>query len=219
MTQREANADQIAEITALRDRVASQGRQIAELQGALAQGSHREAATAEILRVISQSPTDVQPVFDAIVESARRLLNGFSAAVTRLVGEELHLSAFTRTTETGEALIKSAFPMPLAHGSPMPQAVRGGASCFVSDIETDERFDAGRRQVARARGYRSIVHVPMLREGRATGTISVTRQEAGPFEPAEIALLETFADQAVIAIENVRLFKELQASNHDLRSE
>src|SRR5215831_20582651 len=87
MTQREANADQIAEITALRDRVASQGRQIAELQGALAQGSHREAATSEILRVISQSPSDVQPVFDAIVESSRRLLNGFSAIVTRLVGD------------------------------------------------------------------------------------------------------------------------------------
>jgi two-component system NtrC family sensor kinase len=86
----------------------------------------------------------------------------------------------------------------------------------VSDIETDERFDGGRREVARARGYRSIVHMPMLREGRAIGTIGVTRQEAGPFAPAEIALLQTFADQAVIAIENVRLFTELQEKNRAL---
>ena len=176
----------------------------------------QQTATSDILRVISQSPTDVQPVFAAIVESARRLLNGFSAIVTRLVGDELHLSAFTRTTEAADALVKSAFPIPLAHGSLPAQVVRGGASCFVSDIETDERFDAGRREVARARGYRSIVHVPMLREGRAIGTIGVTRPEAGPFAPAEIALLQTFADQAVIAIENVRLFKELEVRNRDL---
>src|SRR5262249_19034624 len=194
----------------------SQGRQIAELQGALAQGSHRDAATSEILRVISQSPSDVQPVFDAIVESSRRLLNGFSAIVTRLVGDELHLSAFTRTTEAGDALVKTACPIPLSHGSLPAQVVRGRVPCFASDIETDGRFDADRREVARARGYRSIVHVPMMRAGLAIGTIAVTRQEAGPFLPDEIAVLETFADQAVIAIENVRLFKELQEKNRAL---
>jgi len=76
MTQREANADLLAEITALRDRMASQSRENAELQGALAQASHREAATSEILRVIASSPTDVQPVFDAIARSAS-ILCGF----------------------------------------------------------------------------------------------------------------------------------------------
>ena len=98
--------------------------------------------------------------------------------------------------------------MPLAHGSLSAEVVRGGVPSFASDIGTDERFDAGRRDVARARGYRSIVHVPMLVEGRAIGTIAVTRRETGPFLPGEIALLQTFADQAVIAIENVRLFNE-----------
>ena len=176
----------------------------------------QQTATSEILRVISQSPTDMQPVFDAIVESARRLLNGLSAIVTRLVGDELHLSALTRTTEAGDALVKSGFPVPLAHGSLPAQVVRGRAPSFVSDIETDERFPAGRREVARARGYRSIVHVPLLREGHAIGTIGVTRPEAGPFSPDEIALLKTFADQAVIAIENVRLFTELQEKNQAL---
>ena len=76
MTQREPNAELLAEIAALRDRVASQSRQIAELQGALAQATHREVATSEILGVISQSPTDVQPVFDTIVKSAVKLCNG-----------------------------------------------------------------------------------------------------------------------------------------------
>jgi len=92
--------------------------------------SHRElttaldtqTATSDILRVISQSPTDVQPVFDAIIESARRLLNGLSAIVTRLVGDELHLSAFTRVTEAADALAKSAFLIPLTHGSLPAQA-------------------------------------------------------------------------------------------------
>jgi len=176
----------------------------------------QQTATADILRVISQSQTEVQPVFDAIVGRARHLLNGFSAIVTRLVADELHLAAFTRTTEAADTLMTRAFPMPLGHGSLSAEVVRGGVPSFASDIETDERFDAGRRDVARARGYRSIVHVPMLVEGRGIGTIAVTRRETGPFLPGEIALLKTFADQAVIAIENVRLFNELQTRNTDL---
>jgi two-component system, NtrC family, sensor kinase len=176
----------------------------------------QQTATSEILRVISQSPTDIQPVFDAIVESARRLLNGFSAGVTRLVSDELYLAAFTRTTAAGDALIKSDPSPLLAPGSLAAQVVRGRVPSFVIDIETDERVDAARREMARQRGYRSVVHVPMLREGLAIGTISVTRREPGPFFADEIALLETFADQAVIAIEHVRLFKELEERTKEL---
>src|SRR5262249_36842743 len=86
----------------------------------------------------------------------------------------------------------------------------------LGDFETDRRLPELARAAARARGFRSWVVVPMLRHGEAVGTISVTRRESGGFNDDEIALLQTFADQAVIAIENVRVFTELQAKNADL---
>jgi GAF domain-containing protein len=86
----------------------------------------------------------------------------------------------------------------------------------VADAHTDVRLADGERAFAKIRGFQSWVVVPMLRDDRAFGSIGVTRNDAGGFTADEIALLRTFADQAVIAIENVRLFKELQSSNHEL---
>jgi GAF domain-containing protein len=175
----------------------------------------QQTATAEILRVISSSRTDVQPVFNAIVNNAKRLLGGFSAMVTRLVGDQLHLAAYTTTGDSGDAVLRARFPRPLAN-APLPsQAVRERSICIVSDTETDDRFRPD-REVARARGYRSMLTVPLLQEHTAIGVINVTRATPGSFTDDEIALLRTFADQAVIAIENVRLFKELQTSNREL---
>src|SRR5437867_7830565 len=93
MTPREANADLLAEITALRDRMASLDRRIAELQAAWAQAVDQEAATSQILKVISRSPTDVQPVFDAVAKSAARLCEAFDAAIFRRDGDRLRLVA------------------------------------------------------------------------------------------------------------------------------
>jgi GAF domain-containing protein/DNA-binding response OmpR family regulator len=166
----------------------------------------RQTATAEILRVISGSPTDVQPVFDAIAASAQRLIGGFSAVVTRVVGDALHLAAFTELDSSPDAALQSLFPMPIA-GSPLEEVIAGQVK-VVSDTETDPRSSERRREVARARGYRSLVSVPMLREGVVVGTINVSRRQPGSFSNDEIALLQTFASQAVIAIENARLFNE-----------
>jgi signal transduction histidine kinase len=175
----------------------------------------QQTATSDILRVISSSPTDVQPVFDAIVSNAKHLLDGFSAMVTRLVGDELYLAAYTTTGDSGDAILKARFPRPLAN-SPLPaQAVRERTVCIVTDTETDERFRPD-REVARARGYRSMLTVPLLQEHKAIGVINVARAGPGSFSDDEIDLLKTFADQAVIAIENVRLFTELEARNRDL---
>src|SRR5262249_6416343 len=96
------------------------------------------------------------------------------------------------------------------------QVVRDRAPCFTSDMEADPRYSAAARERARARGFRSQLSAPLMREDTVLGILSVTRRHIGPFSEGEIALLKTFADQAVIAIENVRLFQELEARNRDL---
>ncbi|HEX6528592.1 MAG TPA: ATP-binding protein [Burkholderiales bacterium] len=176
----------------------------------------RQTATAEILRVISGSQASVQPVFEAIVNSAVRLIGGYSAVVTRLAGNQLELEAFTSISDDADRTLKSRFPILIDGGSPIWTAIRTQSALFIADTETDPReIEAGRRN-ARARGYRSILHAPMIREGTVIGVIHVTRTEPGPFTEREIELLKTFADQAVIAIENVRLFKEIQDKSAQL---
>ncbi len=176
----------------------------------------QQTATSDILRVISQSQTDVQPVFDAIVASAVRLLRGSAGAVTRISGDQIEMAALTSTDGTGDAAVRALFPQSLQSELPLPQAIRDRAPVNIADTQTDPRYPEALHAVARARGYQSLAVVPMLRNDAAAGTISVTRREPGGFTDDEIALLKTFADQAVIAIENVRLFTELQATNHEL---
>ena len=176
----------------------------------------KQTATSDVLRVISRSQTDVQPVFDAIVESAVRLLRGFVAAISRLAGGQLELAAFTSTDPAGDAAVRSAFPQALASDWPHSRAVRGRALLNVNDARSDPQLPEAIRHVAVVRGYQSLVVLPMLRHDEAIGAISVTRREPGGFTDDEISLLQTFADQAVIAIENARLLTELQARTREL---
>ncbi|MGH8705208.1 MAG: GAF domain-containing protein, partial [Burkholderiales bacterium] len=168
----------------------------------------RQTATAEILKVIASSPSDVRPVFDAIAASAKRLLDGGAAVVARRDGDMLHLAAYTRTGEAGDAVLRSLFPSQITGKGHLGRAILSGRPVLISDIETDPNYSDAFRASARTRGLRSIVTVPLLREGEAIGVISVNRPIAGNFSDHQTNLLRTFADQAVIAIENVRLFNE-----------
>jgi GAF domain-containing protein/anti-sigma regulatory factor (Ser/Thr protein kinase) len=185
-----------------------------ELRVALEQ----QTATSEILRVISSSPMDVQPIFDAIVRSASRLCGGEWAIVTRYDGELLHLAAQHNPRPGAADATSSFFPhVPRRETSIPARALIDAAVVHISDIETEtEDLEPSAREQYRRIRLRAVVAVPMVHEGRPIGVVSASRGTPAPFSDRQIDLLRTFADQAVIAIENVRLFKELRASNDDL---
>jgi signal transduction histidine kinase len=148
-------------------------------------------------------------VFDAIVQSAVRLLGGHSASVLRVIDEQLHLAALTSTNDEADAALRASFPAARGAAAVAWHVVDSKEPYVVTDVDSDPHIRAS----ASLRGYRSMLCMPMVREGRTIGVIAVTRREPGGFSGDEIALLQTFADQAVIAIENVRLFEELESRN------
>jgi two-component system NtrC family sensor kinase len=168
----------------------------------------RQIATDRILKVIASSPSDVQPVFDAIAASANRLVGGFSATVMRFIGDGLHLVASTPTNQAADETLKASFPRPLAEFPPF-ELVRGGETVQFADTEAVD-VPPVNRQLARLRGYRSMLFTPLMSNSTAIGILSVTRVQPGEFAKHHVQLLKTFADQAVIAIENTRLFNETQ---------
>lgn len=172
----------------------------------------RQTATADILKVIASSPDDVQPVFDAIAERSNQLVHGLSTTVFMLTDGVLNLVAFTATNPSADATLKARFPTPLAMWSWSGEILRGEVSYIVDTELTDD----GLRDLARLRGYRSMVFVPLLRDGELIGVIGQTKVAAGAFPENYVQLLKTFADQAVIAISNVRLFQEVQARTKEL---
>jgi signal transduction histidine kinase len=173
----------------------------------------QQTATSEILRVISSSPTDVQPVFDTIAAAATSLCAAQNAGVFLFDGTLIHFAAHHNWTAKDLDAIGQTFPRPPGPGTVTARAILTRAVAHTADISADPAYEI-RGFVDE--GFHAILSVPMLRDGEPIGAISVTRREAVPFTDKQIALLQTFADQAVIAIENVRLFKELQARTTDL---
>ena len=183
-------------------------RSVSDPSKDLKEAREQQAATAEILKVIASSPSDVQPVFEAIAPSANRLIGGFSTAVHRVIDDIDHLVAFTPTNPESDEVLKAAFPR---HRSEMPAIISFGR----------ERRDGADRRLRNSRranpetcavpavgAARPIT--PLMNQGTFIGFIVCTRRETGMLADHHVQLLRTFADQAVIAIENVRLFNETQ---------
>ena len=167
----------------------------------------RQTATAEILKIIAASPGDPQPVFDAIVESARRLLGAHSATIVRFDGGLSYLQAMTSVDAEADAAARATFPRP-APDRNSSFGARLWADGFAEIADTETELQGGAVTQIRARSVRSLVSVLLKVGGETFGFLTVSRREPGRFSPAQVALLRAFADQAAIAIENARLFNE-----------
>jgi GAF domain-containing protein len=178
-----------------------------------------QTATADVLNVISRSTTNVQPVFEAIANSAARLFAPCETTLTTVHDGQLHWGATASLGRPVEAMerVKSIYPLPFdIETSPSARAVHERRIIEISDALAPDTPENTRRASA-AGEFRSITFVPLLREGLGIGTIILTHPEAGfKLSPKQLALVQTFADQAVIAIENARLFDEVQAKTAEL---
>jgi two-component system, NtrC family, sensor kinase len=185
-------------------------RLLNELRESLAQ----QTATADVLKVISRSAFNLQTVLDTLVASAVRLCEARFGAVFRLDNDLLHLAAHHNFNEAQVAMLKGWYPMRPNRGHISGRAVLTGTPVQIPDVLADEQYKG---QGVKDAGFRSLLGVPLLRDGRAVGAIVIYRKEASAFTEKQLALLQTFADQAVIAIENVRLFDEIQDKNRQLQ--
>jgi signal transduction histidine kinase len=191
----------------LKESYAGLERKVEERTRELTESLEQQTATSEILRVISRSPTDVQPVLDAVAESAARLCGANDALIHRVEGDEMR-----QVAHFGSVPVAGAVARPVTPGSPAGRAVLERRTIHLHDILDD----VARREypeglvLQRGSGFRTVLVTPLAREDAVIGVIVIRRLEVRPFSEKQIALLQTFADQAVIAIENVRLFTELQ---------
>jgi two-component system, NtrC family, sensor kinase len=188
-----------------------------ELGQELKAAREQQAATREILRVIGASRSDVQPAFDAIVASAARLCEAEFSAVARLEGGLLHLVAINNLSPEEAAAFHSLFPRPPGRNYVMGRAFVDGMPVHFDDVLADLDYDERTRQVLQSViKYRTFLGVPILRDGEPIGVIGCARRQVRPFTPAQIELVETFANQAAIALDNAQQFEELRQRSDEL---
>jgi two-component system, NtrC family, sensor kinase len=170
-----------------------------------------QTGSANILKVIASSPTDINPVFQAIVESACELCDAYDAVLRLKSGDNLCFSAHHGPIST------FTHERPINRDWSAGRAVIDQKPIQIADLLSPEGNEFPEaREIALRQKHRTVLSVPLLREGECLGAITLRRKEVHPFSDKQITLLQTFADQAVIAIENVRLFDEVQAKTRDL---
>jgi signal transduction histidine kinase len=188
-------------------------KQIAALKRELAEALERQTATADVLKVISRSTFDLQAVLHTLVESAARLCDADQGTITRQKdGKFYRAESFGHSREFMDYV--RDIPVVLDHGSASGRALLQGVLVHIADVQADPEYTFNEAQ--RLGGYRTCIGVPILREGVPVGVLSLTRSEVRPFTDRQIELVTTFADQAAIAIENARLFEQVQERTKEL---
>ncbi len=179
----------------------------------LRESLQQQTATADVLKVISRSTFDLRAVLNALVESAARLCEADMGAIARQQGSGYQNTALYNYSPAFDEYMKD-HPVELTRGTVIGRAVLEGTTVHIPDVLADPEYAWAEAQ--KLGGYRTILGVPMMREGVPIGVLTLTRSEVRPFTDKQIELVTTFADQAVIAIENVRLFDEVQARTREL---
>jgi class 3 adenylate cyclase len=187
---------------------------------ALAEALAHKSAITDILEVMGRSTHDVQPIFDAIVSSAAQLCQAEFSSVASLEGELLHLAAVSKMTPSEHEAYKSLFPRLPTTGFVMGRAFLSGEPVHVEDVTADPAYDPNTLStLQRGAPYRTFLGIPIIRRGEPIGVIGLGRRELKPFTASQIKLVQTFADQAVIGIENARAFSELQEKNRQVEEQ
>src|SRR5262245_7379535 len=204
---------QATELSQLKEELRRVTEKLESREDKLAEALEQQAATSEILRVIASSPTDIQPVLDAVVESAERLCNATDGLIARVDGDIL----IPAVAKYGSMPVPEA--RRLSYGTPVGRAIIDRETVHVHDLkaEVETEFPHSKPRQAIS-GVRTLLTTPLLPQGRPFGAIVIRRMEVRPFSAQQIELLRTFADQAVIAIENVGLFQEIQEKSRQLET-
>ena len=187
-------------------------RKVEERTRELTEALEQQTATSEVLRIISGSPSDIQPVLDAVAERSAQLCDAWDGLILLVDGDALRVTA-----HHGPIDVPLGMRVPINRETVGGRVVVDRQTVHVEDLAEAVDFPEG-RQLARRHGNRTTLGAPLLREGVPIGVILIRRTEVRPFSDKQIALLETFADQAAIAIENVRLFNEIQERTRALEA-